>query len=270
MNKAINNCKISFGYLLKMASENKKMKKSTKVIIMTTSIIVGLIIVLLIAFFSYTAIYYRASSDTDQYIKDNSININVKEEGDYISFSPKSNSKNKGLIFYPGGKVEYKAYEKFTLDLANKGVTTIICKMPFNLAFFKINAADNKKELFPTISSWYISGHSLGGVSATVYLESHSKEYDGLILLASYSTKNLSSCTFKTLSLLASNDKVLNYTNYNANKGNLPNLTEKIIEGGIHSYFGDYGIQKKDGVPSITCQEQRRQVVESITTFIGI
>ena len=42
------------------------------------------------------------------------------------------------------------------------------------------------------IEAWYMGGHSLGGSMAASYLEQHSSEYDGLILLASYSTADLS------------------------------------------------------------------------------
>lgn len=104
---------------------------------------------------------------------------------------------------------------------------------------------------------------------ASYYLSSHADEYKGLILTGSYSTKDLSSYTnLSTLSLLAENDKVLNKEKYESNKKYLPNLTEMTIEGGIHSYFGDYGIQSKDGTPSITQEEQNNKMVAYIAAFI--
>jgi hypothetical protein len=70
------------------------------------------------------------------------------------------------------------------------------------------------------------------------------------------------------LSLLGENDEVLNKDKYESNKKNLPNLTEYTIKGGIHSYFGDYGIQKGDGTPTITNDEQRAEVVAAMTLFM--
>lgn len=108
-----------------------------------------------------------------------------------------------------------------------------------------------------------MSGHSLGEAMASSYLNSHYTEYKGLILLASYSTTNLS-----TLSILASNDKVINMDKYNSNKSKLPNLTEYNIEGGIHSYFEDYGIMSNDGVPSIDVDTQTHIVKDKILKFV--
>ncbi len=142
--------------------------------------------------------------------------------------------------------------------------------MPFNLAVFNINGANNKQSLYPNISNWYIGGHSLGGAMASSYLGSHLSEYEGAILFAAYSTVDLTSKSdLKVLSLLASNDKVLKKDKYESNKKNLPNLVEKTIEGGIHSYFGDYGIQSGDGTPTITVTEQRKQIVSYISNFVS-
>ena len=51
-------------------------------------------------------------------------------------------------------------------------------------------------------------------------------------------------------------------------KKNLANLTEVVIDGGIHSYFGDYGHQDGDGEASITCDEQTRIVSSHVSSFI--
>ncbi len=39
-------------------------------------------------------------------------------------------------------------------------------------------------------------------------------------------------------------------------------FTELIIDGGCHSYFGNYGHQDGDGEPSVSMEEQVRQTVE--------
>ncbi len=153
--------------------------------------------------------------------------------------------------------------------LSDIGISTILTRAPFNLAVLNYNLADSKQDLFPNVKSWYIAGHSLGGSMAGKYLETHASSYKGLILLGSYSTSNLSSFTnLKTISFLASNDKILSIDKYNKNKSNLPNLKEFVIEGGIHSYFGDYGLQKGDGIPSITRNEQTNIIVSYLSTYL--
>lgn len=43
---------------------------------------------------------------------------------------------------------------------------------------------------------------------------------------------------------------------------------EYIIEGGIHSYFGCYGIQSKDGEPAVSNEEQINETVDIIERWI--
>ena len=243
------------------------MKKRTKRIIIISSSIGGVLVAVAAAFFIYVGIYQHATNDALTYLNDSTLS-KVEDKNDYVTFQPKDGKSSKGFIFYPGGKVEYKAYAPLLRDLSDQGISSILVKMPFNLAVFNMNGADGKQPLMPDITNWYIGGHSLGGAMACSYLANHSKEYNGVVLLAAYSTVDLTSSNLKTLSLLASNDKVINKDKYDLNKKNLPQLEEHTIEGGIHSYFGDYGIQGGDGTPTITVAEQRKEVVSLITSFI--
>ena len=129
--------------------------------------------------------------------------------------------------------------------------------MPFNLAVLDINAADGIQEQHPEIEKWYIGGHSLGGSMAASYLANHIDDYDGLILLGSYSTADLSKTGLDVLSVYGSEDKVMNRVKYDENKSNLPSdLIEVVIEGGCHAYFGMYVAQEVDGKPTISNEEQ--------------
>ena len=150
-------------------------------------------------------------------------------------------------------------------ELAREGVLCVLVEMPFNLAVFDINAADGIQEQYPEIEDWYIGGHSLGGSMAASYLADHTDEYEGLILLGSYSTADLSDTDLDVLSIFGSEDKVLNREKYDENKSNLPDdFCEVVIEGGCHAYFGMYGAQDGDGTPTISNHEQIRLTVESI------
>jgi hypothetical protein len=126
-----------------------------------------------------------------------------------------------GFIFYPGGKVEHTAYEPLMKELASEGVVCVLVEMPFRLAVLDMNAADGIKEQYPNVTNWYMGGHSLGGSMAAAYLGEHYADYEGLILLGSYSTEDLSGTSLKVLSVYGSEDKVLNVENYIESKNNL-------------------------------------------------
>ena len=191
-----------------------------------------------------------------------------KEEPDgSIVFEPES--AEKGLIFYPGGKVEHTAYIPLMHACAEKGILCVLIEMPFNLAVFDINAADGIQKKYPEIEDWYIGGHSLGGSMAAAYLADHAEEYEGLILLGSYSTANLSDTQLAVLSVFGSEDTVMNRGKYQDNRLNLPSgFTEYVIDGGCHAYFGMYGAQDGDGIPKITNEAQIRLTAENIVRIM--
>ena len=240
-------------------------KRKRKIFIIVTSI------VLVIAFFVgacaiYLGDYYRADNEAiGAFLPQGSA---WKEEPNgNIVFEP--DGATTGLIFYPGGKVEHTAYIPLMQACAENGILCVIVEMPFNLAVFDINAADGIQKEYPQIENWYIGGHSLGGSMAASYLEKHTDEYKGLILLGSYSTADLSDDELEVLSIYGSEDQVLNREKYNDNISNLPkDFKEIVIEGGCHAYFGMYGAQDGDGTPSITNEEQIQQTVEYIAQMI--
>jgi hypothetical protein len=97
----------------------------------------------------------------------------------------------------------------------------------------------------------------------------HVNEYEGLILLGSYSTVDLSKSGLEVLSVYGSNDEVLNREKYDKNKSNLSaDFVEYVIEGGCHAYFGVYGMQEGDGVPTISAVEQITITANMILEFV--
>ncbi len=176
---------------------------------------------------------------------------------------------DKGFIFYPGGKVEYTAYIPLMEACASRGILCVLLEMPFNLAVLDVNAADGIRELYPHIEDWYIGGHSLGGSMAASYLGKHTKEFEGLVLLGSYSTADLSDSDIGALSVYGSEDGVMNKEKYEKNKPNLPQgFSEFVIDGGCHAYFGMYGEQEGDGTPTLTPAKQIEITADAIDTFV--
>ncbi|WP_455720867.1 alpha/beta hydrolase [Agathobacter sp.] len=195
----------------------------------------------------------------------------IKRYSNPIVFAPSNPSKaDKALIFYPGGKVEYTAYAPLLHELAQNNYVCILVHMPVNLAVLDSNAADgliNKYQTeYPSIRKWYIGGHSLGGAMAASYASKHSSDFDGLYLFAAYSTVDLTDSGLKVYSIYGSNDEVLNMNKYQKYQNNLPSDTnEFVIDGGCHSYFGSYGMQKGDGTPDISADEQIKATIDFLT-----
>ena len=240
-------------------------KRKRKICIVTTSVVVA-VAIMIAACAIYLGDYYRADNEAiGAFLPQGST---WKEEPDgTIVFEPKG--ATKGFIFYPGGKVEYTAYIPLMQACAEQGILCVLLEMPFNLAVFDVNAADGVQEEYPQIEDWYIGGHSLGGSMAASYLADNAEDYEGLILLGSYSTADLSDTDLDVLSVFGSEDHVLNREKYREYQPNLPDgFTEVVLDGGCHAYFGMYGAQAGDGTPTVTNEEQIRMTVEQIVKIM--
>ncbi len=228
--------------------------------------IVGIVLaVILLAIVAFAAIYLGDYSKAD----DVAMEIyNANDES--LEFVGTDNSV--GFIIYPGGKVDEIAYVRTAKLLNDAGYTAIVAKFPFNIGFLGINKADGIMEKYPDIEKWVMIGHSLGGVSASVYANENDDKVDGLVLEASYSTEDLKDNEIQVLSLRGSNDLVLNMEGYVEAQGNYSvesnNYLEVMIEGANHGGFGNYGVQKGDGENTIGYEAQQEAVVNEVLSFI--
>ena len=231
-------------------------------------IIICLIFVLFIGvFFLFVSDYYHAEDELiESFISESDVKKRKLYDGAFVY--EMNEDSDIGFIFYPGGKVEFTSYEPLMYELAMNGVACVLVEMPFNLAFFNVNAASKVFDYLPNIKSWYIGGHSLGGSIAATFTESNLDKIDGLVLLGSYSMSDFSNSDLKVLSIYGSEDRVLNMGNYEKYKSNLGDFLEIVIEGGCHAYFGMYGMQEDDGTPTITALEQIVLTASFINDFL--
>lgn len=174
-----------------------------------------------------------------------------------------------GMIFYPGALVQHEAYAPLMRALAQRGISCILTEMPLDLAVLAPDAAHGLKALIPGVDWWMIGGHSLGGAMAAAYAAEHPEEFDALVLLGAYSTADLSGTQLQVLSVVGSEDGVLNREKYEQCRKNYPpTFQEFVIEGGCHAHFGDYGAQKGDGTPAISREMQTGVTASAIASLL--
>ena len=222
--------------------------------------------------FIYIGDYYHASKDAMALAETPSeeVHLLVDEEG-RMFFEP-AEDPDIGIIFYPGGKVEAESYAPLMNALAEEGILAVLVPMPAKLAVLDVNAADGITEKYGNVENWYMAGHSLGGSMAASYVAGQAETgvFNGLILLASYSTVDLSETPLEALTIYGDKDGVLDMEKYEENYENLPAaMTEEvIIKGGNHAQFGSYGKQDGDGEAAITAKSQLKQTVKAIINFV--
>lgn len=206
------------------------------------------------AFFLYVSDYYRADETALVVAKEE--HVHRTEEG-YL-LSSKENS-DTALIFYPGAKVEFNAYLPLMNGLCEAGLSCYLVEMPFHLAFFGMNIADDIIARNPDVKRWYIAGHSLGGAMASSYASAHAETIEGLILYGAYPNGDFP--LERTLTVYGSlNTSVAEKIDYTENV--------VVIEGGNHAQFGDYGEQKGDADATISRTEQQTIAIDETIKFI--
>lgn len=233
-------------------------------------ILIGLLILIILAL-SFLFVYirtntYNPTAEAYQAMSQN----NVTDDKDWIIFEPEQAKAN--LIFYPGGFVEPESYSVMAQKLSEADIRVFVLKMPLNLSIIDTDAFKDIMSIGQYQGPWFLSGHSLGGTSAILgYHKDQELAVEGIILLASYGTKSsdLSDASIEVLSIRASEDEILDESEYESRKQQLPSSTEyKIIEGGNHSGFGFYGQQKKDGQASISSMDQHEIFTQWMIDFI--
>ena len=224
-------------------------------------IVAGGIVLLILAilagvFFWYVSDYYRAEDEALEVMAQDS-GITVQ---DNLTILSPTYPTDTAIIFYPGAKVEAEAYLPLLDQIRQTGVACILVHMPFRMAIFDANAAEEVISQFPEFQHWYIAGHSMGGAMASQFASDHPDQVDGLILMGAYIYGDYPD--EKTLTIYGSlNQSVEDHIDYTEN------IVE--IEGGNHAQFGNYGPQKGDLPAAISAEEQQKQTVEAIEAFLA-
>ncbi|WP_159887291.1 alpha/beta fold hydrolase [Paenibacillus puerhi] len=195
--------------------------------------------------------------------------LKTVEQPGWIGFIPERRTE-PSVLFYPGGLVQAESYAPLARALAWSGHAVYIIRMPLNLAVLGGDRALPVIDSEPD-ASFVIGGHSLGGVMASRFAVSHPDRIKGVYFLGSYPDPKgaLADVDMPVLSVTGSLDGVLNRDKYEKARSLLPASAQHVkIEGGNHSQFGSYGLQKGDQPASITPDEQQQRIVQELEAWL--
>ena len=213
-----------------------------------------------------------ANADAQNALKSGS-DVTVSIENGWYVFTPVGVSPDTGFIFYPGGRVDEKAYALALREIAAQGYLVVLVPMPLNLAVFDPAAAADVIDSFPTIQHWAVGGHSLGGAMAANYAAANPGVLDGLLLWASYpaGSDDLTQSGLKVTSIYGSLDGLATGEKIDASRALLPEDTTWVeVLGGNHAQFGSYGAQAGDNPATISPEAQRQQIVKASVDLLSI
>ena len=180
------------------------------------------------------------------------------------------------VIIYPGGLVRPQAYEWLARREAALGRLAVIPEFSFDLAVLDSGRADALIAKYGTDRKVVLIGHSLGGAMAAQYLFDKAKQSQfpvaGLILMAAYPPAgvDLTEGRFAALSLRAENDQVAARATVEDGLNQLPKGARlEVVDGAVHAFFGRYGPQSGDGVPTVTRDAAQAQIGAHVDDFIA-
>ncbi|HLN88771.1 MAG: alpha/beta hydrolase [Chloroflexota bacterium] len=192
--------------------------------------------------------------------------------GNWLIFTPTSSNASTGFIIYPGGRVDFRSYAPLAHSIAAEGHMVVIPLMPLNLAVFGVDIATGIIRSWPTINSWAIGGHSLGGTMAAQFAYENPSMVKGLVLWAAYpaSGTDLSKSNLSVTTIHGSNDGLVSTKQIDDSLRFLPPSTVRVeIAGGNHAQFGSYGDQAGDNPATITRDSQQNITVTATVQLLA-
>ncbi len=239
-------------------------------------ILLTVLITLFFSLVSFVIIFVSWASSAAQPMPEalaaleSSAGVEVAQQDGWWTFTPVGAAPQTGFIFYPGGRVDARAYAPLVHAVAEQGYLGVIVPMPLNLAILNVNGADAVIARFPEIAHWVIGGHSLGASMSAQYAGSHDAAIDGLAMLAGYPATNMSTADVAVVSIYGSEDGLARPAQVTGAAPNLPPDTAFVeITGGNHGQFGWYGDQSGDNPASISRDEQQAQTLAAILDLMA-
>ncbi len=193
--------------------------------------------------------------------------IEYREHVGWYEFVP-TDPGGVGFVFYPGAKVDARAYAAMLRPLAERGVLVAVVAEPIGIALLPGTPDDAALSAHPEIETWALGGHSLGGVSAALKAQ-RDQEIDGLVFWGSFPAGRIRS-DLAVLSVSGSEDGLSTPDNVEASRADLPPETQYVvIAGANHAAFGDYGPQSGDNPAVGDPATLRAEITDATYAFLA-
>jgi dienelactone hydrolase len=194
--------------------------------------------------------------------------VTVGHEGGTYRIDPVGETPAAGLVFYPGGRVHPDAYLASLAPLAAEAdVAVVVPKMPLALAVLDQGAA-GRYVSDSAVDTWYVGGHSLGGVMACRYARNNPTAVEGVVLFASYCDRDISATGLAVLQVTGTADTVLDQGAVESARANLPagaTVRELPLN---HSQFGGYRGQPGDSPSGLDYDSAHDRLAEVVLSWL--
>ncbi len=193
--------------------------------------------------------------------------VAYRETADGVVLTPDA-PNGSGLVYLAGARVEPAAYASKLSGLVEAGITVVIARPTLNFAIAETRPLADFEALAPDVDTWFVGGHSLGGVKACLYAAEDPDGLAGLVLFGSYCSADISASDLPVLTLSATEDGLSTPAKIADAARLLPASAQLVsLPGAAHAQFGDYGAQPGDGTPTATDADVRAEITDAVLAF---
>lgn len=253
-----------------------KIKLNKKIMISCISVLLVCVSLLL----AFKIAIYRPDFNLSILFNYESKYLNFNNTDKFLFMEPKNNENiSTGLIFYPNGLVDEKAYLPLLTELSKQGYGVYILKYPLKMPIFGANGISKKIIKDSRYNKYVLMAHTLGGNALFRYLSKNGEELNkvnALVLLATYNNgkydfkSNKKIFNDNVLSIVGTKDKILDLKKYEEYKKNLPENTKYLyIDNGNNSYYGNYTNVNKPKDSFISRENQQYFVLNEFKKFMS-
>src|SRR5688572_20907421 len=211
-------------------------------------------------------------------IRASSSTIAVTEREGATVFLPTGVTAGRtALVFLPGGGVDSDAYLPFVRAVADAGWPVALVRLPWRMAFTDSGQIEVWRRVTDVRTSWgasrpiVLAGHSRGGMLSVLFASRYPTELSGLLLIGTTHPRDhdLSALRIPVLKVAGTRDCVADLDASKANASKLPShAVWTTIVGANHAQFGYYGSQLGDCRPTISRDDQQRQLREEVLRWL--
>ncbi|HSP74829.1 MAG TPA: alpha/beta hydrolase [Cryobacterium sp.] len=225
----------------------------------------GLVVIVFLAWANTVRVADRAAAD-EVFANPN---VSVTDTPTSVVLAPADGAGTTGLVFFPGARVDPYAYlYKLAGTVETTGLTVVIAKPVLNLAILDQGPLSTFTDAAPEVSTWYLGGHSVGGVRACLLADD--PEVAGLVLFGSYCAAAPERTDLRALSLSGSVDGLSTPAKIADSADLLPADTRFVeLEGANHARFGDYGVENGDGVATTSTDAVAAEITRELSDFLA-
>lgn len=257
------------------ASEDKRIGEGEmKKIDIVLLVVVGGLALLGANYALMAGLFFGPSREVRAALKsDKVVEVSFREKQSWLVFNPLQQTVNAGLVMYPEGYQDIRAYAPISRQISQQGFVVVLLSRRMK---FPPTLQEEEQRVsavmaaFPQVRTWFIGAHTWEADLAAQYANLHADKLAGVVLWAGRlsADNSLANSSLPVLYVYGTRDDeneslIARYRSFLP-----PQTTLVIIQGGNRVNFANFGPMPRDVGATIPFQEQQNQASSATVLFM--